>query len=122
MAMIKADTEHFKVSRFMSWEEESYGVTATALCNDDWFMAAINCMRDGDMGHQGPDGVYERIWWGDCLFPDDKPRPSTIKEVTLFRDHVDLRGYWQDEKLQFVGVFYLPEGPVAVYRKLKDND
>ncbi len=59
MAMIQADPEHFKVCRFMSWQNNIIDttVTATALCDDDWFMAAINCMRDGDMGVQGEDVV-----------------------------------------------------------------
>lgn len=124
MAMIKADAEHFKVCRFMSWQNAIIDttVTATALCDDDWFMAAINCMRDGDMGEQGPDGVYERIWYGDSLWKDEKPRPATIKEVALFRDHVRLEDYWESKDLQFFNVFYLPEGPVAVYRILKGHD
>lgn len=122
MAMIKADTEHFKICRFMSWRNKCVDptVTATALCDDDdWFMAAINCTRDGDMGELGPDGVYERIWVGDSLWPEEKARPSTIKEVARFRDHIGLADYWVDKTLQFFNVFYLPEGPVAVYRKLK---
>jgi len=75
--------------RFVSWDEE--GETATALVGPDgeFFYAAINCKRDGDMGEKGPDGVWDRVWWGDSIHCAEvsNVRPATVREARLWLRH-----------------------------------
>ncbi len=95
----------FKVETFMSWENdyweknpethqyEQKTIRAIALCDrHGYFVVAINCMRDGDMGEQGEDGVFERYWGGDYIYEDEYAtlRPATGPEVALYLKHVPL--------------------------------
>lgn len=86
--------------RFLAWDEN--GETAIALVEPDgnWFMVAINCCRDGDMGYKGEDGVWSRGWWGDGIRNGEAEniRPATISETRLYLSH-----YSPEESLEYEG-------------------
>ena len=70
---------------FLAWREG--GETAIALVHDDWFVEAINCPRDGDMGEKDEDGVLSRHWYGDSTIycsANVVPRYATINETRLW--------------------------------------
>lgn len=79
---------------FMSWDNEfEKGLRAIALCDSTgYFVAAINCVRDGDMGKKDKNGVYERIWYGDYIENDrnENLRPATIDEVNLYMSYIPV--------------------------------
>lgn len=79
-----------RVKVFKAWEES--GETAIALCEGNWFLQAINCMRDGDMGEKGDDGIYSRIWAGDELWGENFStlRNASEEEVNLWLKHCSL--------------------------------
>lgn len=88
--------KNLQVMTFMSWDNKIYNekVRAVALCaSDGFFYAAINCMRDDDMGKRYDDGVYERKLWGDYIQNGEHKnlRPATKEEVSLYLDHVSMR-------------------------------
>lgn len=107
---------------FFSWEES--GETAIALgykytsgIDYWWFDIAINCMRDGDMGEKGEDGVYDRVWYTDSIEDGKHLRPSTKGEVELWLSHcyndwVKMCKF--NNSLRPIGIFYLPTGPIAL--------
>lgn len=116
LTLIEKDDKNFQVWRFLSWSKNNGGETATALCNSNgWFWQAINCMRDGDMGHAGEDGVYERIWWTDTVDTWDEPRAATPGEVATWERHCghDL----DDPAWCYWDTFFLNEGPIAIYMR-----
>ena len=101
----------------MSWENEglawnpetkkyeSETVRAIALCDPSgYFMQAINCMRDGDMGKKDENGVYDRIWYGDYIdcYGNEREtlRPATAKEVELYKKYCPIVDdyFWPYEK------------------------
>ena len=105
------------VETFMSWENESSvwnketnkyeseTVRAIALCDPTgYFMQAINCMRDGDMGEKDENGVYGRIWYGDyidCYGNEHETlRPATPAEVELYKQYCPIVDdyFWPYEK------------------------
>ena len=72
---------------FLAWEES--GETAFALVDRfGWFDWALNCMRDGDMGERGDDGIYTRYWASDELPYKAKTRPMTEYEVDRYLKHL----------------------------------
>ena len=119
LTLIEKDDENFQVWRFLSWSKNNGGETATALCNSNgWFLQAINCMRDGDMGHVGEDGVYDRIWWTDSVDSWDEPRAATVDEVAKWESHCDHN--LDDPAWLYVRTIFLNEGPVAIYMRINE--
>ena len=115
LTLVQKDDENFRVWHFLSWSKNNDDETATALCDGNgWFWQAINCMRDGDMGHYGDDGVYDRIWWTDSVESIEEPRPATWGEVLAWERHCS---YEHDPSWDYVGTFPTDEGIVAVYKK-----
>ena len=95
----------YKRLDFKSWDErdgsvwnpdtreyEAKAKRAVALCDGTWFGLAINALRDGDMGAEGPDGVYERIWAADDIFNAEVAdvRKANPSEVDLLLNHVTI--------------------------------
>ena len=93
---------------YMSWENETTvwnpekqvyekeTVRAIALCDQTgYFVQAINCMRDGDMGEKDENGVYQRIWYGDYIdcYGNERAtlRPATPEEVELYKQYCSYR-------------------------------
>ena len=89
----------------MSWDEKDGSVwnpvlkqyepkaqRAVGLCEGTWFMEAINAMRDGDMGTEGPDGVYSRIWASDDIYNAEviNVRKADPAEVKLWMAHCSI--------------------------------
>ena len=75
---------------FLAWKDdlawrEGAG-PSIALVRGDWFVEAINCPRDGDMGEMDEDGVWSRHWYGDSVssLSADVPRYATIYETRLW--------------------------------------
>ena len=86
-------TKRIEIHTVMSWNN-TWGketIRAIALCDAyKWFDAAINCLRDGDMGEKDENGVYSRIWWADeagSCCDDSDLRPATPDEVALYRQY-----------------------------------
>ena len=80
---------------FVSWEQPfGGGVRAVALTDGHWFMEAMNCCRDGDMGNMGDDGVYSRTWATDDLnvygAEEYDYRPASPSEVDLYLKHCGI--------------------------------
>lgn len=108
---IKRERKRLECLVYLSWLEEGSvrdehsgcyvrdRVRAIALCDvDGWFDVGINCLRDGDMGSKGDDGVYERLWYGDAISAGlgvSGLRCATMEEVKLYNSHVDLDGFWE---------------------------
>ena len=84
-----------KILTFKSWENScEKGTWAIALCdNNDYFVEAINCVRDSQMGDKNKDGVYMRHWIADYIWPDEMEslRPATDAEQELYLNHVVLK-------------------------------
>lgn len=89
----------------MSWDEpngsvwnpvlkkyETKAKRAVGLCEGTWFMEAINALRDGDMGEEGPDGVYSRIWASDDIYNTEvtNVREASPAEVELWLAHCSI--------------------------------
>lgn len=60
-----------------------------AVEEDGWFNVAINCVRDGDMGKLGLDGVYSRTWGTDWADENDL-RPASEEEVEKYLNHIPM--------------------------------
>ncbi len=98
---------------FMSWDEvEDFktgkNIRAVALCDEQgYFHAAINAMRDGDMGEKDDDGVYSRIWWGDYINNSDvkNVRFANQQEVALFLKHYPLAKLAKEHKKNYKELF-----------------
>lgn len=91
--------EAFYRKTFMSWCESGftavYGFVkarAIALCDGTWFYAAINAIRDSDMGKMDENAVFDRTWYGDDIHNADVEdvRPANIEEVELYLKYFDL--------------------------------
>lgn len=95
----------YKRYDFKSWDEKDGSVwnsvthqyepktkRAVALCDGSWFGVAINALRDGDMGEEGPDGVYSRKWWTDDIYNAEVAGVSNANraEVDLYLKHVTI--------------------------------
>ena len=100
---------------FLSWDEEGYTIEhgkvktrAIALCDGTWFLAAINALRDGDMGKMDGNGVFERIWWGDDIYNADvkNVRPATLSEVELYLKYCKLEDEAREEGREIVAIVY----------------
>lgn len=83
--------------RFVAWKNggDPKAETAYALVEGhyDYFRCAINCMRDGDMGEKDERGIWSREWWGDSIWPEERPtmRPMTYEEVEMYMQYVDVQ-------------------------------
>ena len=82
----------YRTLTIKSWGNDYEGSLprAVAACDETgWFYCAMNCMRDGDMGLQDSDGVYERLWVAD--YADDIDlRNATPEEADLYLKKVDM--------------------------------
>ena len=92
---------------FVSWEQPfGGGVRAVALTDGIWFMEAMNCCRDGDMGEMGDDGVYSRTWGSDGLniygAEEYDYRPASPSEVDLYLKHCSIDWYGNEEVVAIV--------------------
>ena len=92
---------------FVSWEQPfGGGVRAVALTDGNWFMEAMNCCRDGDMGEMGDDGVYSRTWATDDLnvygAEEYDYRPASPSEVDLYLKHCSIDWYGNEEVVAIV--------------------
>jgi len=83
-------------------------VRTIALCDGTWFNAAINALRDGDMGEKDENGVYSRIWWADDMFNAEIEdlRPATIDEVNLYLKYYNPEVEAKDEGREIVSIIY----------------
>ena len=105
--------KRFDVWTFMSWENEgsvwnketkrydSDKVRAIALCYPNgYFIGAINCLRDGDMGEKDENGVYDRVWWADYIdcYGNEREtlRPANSEEVELYKKYCSVEGTLAD--------------------------
>ena len=94
---------------------------AVALCDGTWFMAAINTLRDGDMGRKDESGVYERIWWGDDIFNadvvDGSLRPANRREVDLYLSYCPIEAEAKEDESEIVAVIYGADRTDVIFKK-----
>lgn len=86
---------------FKAWQNDGDPEAETALAlvgHNGWFDVALNCMRDGDMGTKGEDGIYSRAWYGDAVWDEEAKtlRAMTEAEVDLYLAHVELYEEWKE--------------------------
>ena len=76
---------------FKAWRDNFAHKTSIALCSGEWFEAALNCCRAGDMGDEDEEGYYQRIWYTDSIGVSDVEfvRNATEDEV---RDYLKRCG------------------------------
>lgn len=98
-----------KRGNFVAWKNNiEPETTAIAYMTEDaWFVRAINCVRDGDMGAIDKDGVYERQWGYDGVWIEDEPRLATDTEVGLYlrkasTNALGFAEYFQDYELDMI--------------------
>lgn len=74
-------------SLYVAWEEA--GETALACIEENgWFVFALNCMRDGDMGDKNEDGIYTRSWSTDWApINDPTIRLMNYQEYMLYKKY-----------------------------------
>lgn len=94
--------------RFLAWKNygEEDAETAYALVNGQgYFQCAINCLRDGDMGEKDENGIYDREWWGDSIWPEEKytVRPMTLEEVHKYMSYVNLNEEYSEDIIVILG-------------------
>ena len=81
-----------KILTFKSWINDcEKGTWAIALCDEtNYFVEAINCVRDSQMGDKDKNGVYSRHWIADSVWQDELSslRPATQEEVELYFSYV----------------------------------
>lgn len=94
---------------FLAWTEN--GETAIALCDsylngNMFFVEAINCCRDGDMGEKDEKGVYQRHWYGDYIEngQPEKIRYATKEEVELYLEYCNPSMNPECDRFEYVGV------------------
>lgn len=115
-----AAEKQFVTGRFYAWHDPHKPETSVCFSFDgDWFLSAINCMRDGDMGAKGPDGVYERIWATDSIDTKDK-RYATPEEVKLYIKHAGVP--LDDPDLYFIALNQTPEYTEAIFERRSNQD
>ena len=83
-----------KILTFKSWINDcDKGTRAIALCDEtNYFVGAINCVRDSQMGDKDENGVYSRQWWADSVWKEEEAslRAATKDEVELYLKYIDL--------------------------------
>jgi hypothetical protein len=96
-AKIEKRVKKYSSLTIKSWEnieleyqkDHRWPRAVAAVDEKGWFSVAMNCMRDGDMGFQDRDGVYERFWWADEAGDIDLHN-ATLEEADLYLKKVDM--------------------------------
>ena len=98
IARTQRRVRRYGVLTIKSWEnielkyqkDHRWPRAVAAVDEGNWFGVAINCMRDGQMGMQDEDGVYERLWGSDEAGNIDL-RNATPEEADLYLKKVEMR-------------------------------